>query len=115
MIMRSRAYSIRWICSSSTQFDVSRGHIFLGCFGNRHAVWHVHMHIFQPSKMLTWIYCTMSCVCVCCVETIVGVNKYKLEKEEPVEVLSIDNTVVINRQVCWYKPLQHCFLSRYSL
>lgn len=37
-------------------------------------------------------------MCVC-IETIVGVNKYKLEKEEPVEVLSIDNTVVINRQV----------------
>ena len=26
-------------------------------------------------------------------------NKYRLEHEEPVEVLSIDNTVVINRQV----------------
>ena len=32
-------------------------------------------------------------------ETIVGVNKYRLEKEEPVEVLSIDNSVVIQRQV----------------
>lgn len=38
---------------------------------------------------------------VCCLETIVGVNKYRLEKEEPVEVLSIDNTKVINTQVCW--------------
>lgn len=28
-------------------------------------------------------------------ETIVGVNKYKLEKEVPVEVLSIDNSKVI--------------------
>ena len=28
-------------------------------------------------------------------ETIVGVNKYRLEKEVPVEVLSIDNSKVI--------------------
>jgi len=36
------------------------------------------------------------------VETIVGVNKYRLEKEEPVEVLSIDNSKVIAVQVCTY-------------
>ena len=31
-------------------------------------------------------------------ETIVGVNKYRLEKQEPVEVLSIDNSSVIAAQ-----------------
>lgn len=31
-----------------------------------------------------------------------GVNKYRLEKEEPVEVLSIDNAKVINTQVSAY-------------
>ena len=31
-------------------------------------------------------------------ETIVGVNKYRLEKQEPVEVLSIDNSSVITAQ-----------------
>ena len=31
-------------------------------------------------------------------ETIVGVNKYKLEKEIPIEVLSIDNSKVIEVQ-----------------
>lgn len=32
-------------------------------------------------------------------EVIVGVNKYRLEKEETVEVLAIDNTVVRNKQI----------------
>ena len=32
-------------------------------------------------------------------ETIVGVNKHRLDKEEPVEVLSIDNSKVISVQV----------------
>lgn len=32
-------------------------------------------------------------------EVIVGVNKYRLAKETPVEVLSIDNTVVRAKQV----------------
>ena len=32
-------------------------------------------------------------------EVIVGVNKYQLEKEEPVDVLSIDNTSVRNKQI----------------
>ncbi|XP_051881061.1 methylmalonyl-CoA mutase, mitochondrial [Pristis pectinata] len=32
-------------------------------------------------------------------EVIVGVNKYRLEKEEPVEVLVIDNTAVRNQQI----------------
>ena len=35
-------------------------------------------------------------------EVIVGVNKYKLSKEEPVEVLSIDNSAVIKKQVSSY-------------
>lgn len=34
-----------------------------------------------------------------CAEVIVGVNKYKLETEEPVDVLSIDNSKVIETQV----------------
>jgi methylmalonyl-CoA mutase len=32
-------------------------------------------------------------------ETIVGLNKYRLEKEDPLEILSIDNTAVRNAQV----------------
>lgn len=32
-------------------------------------------------------------------ETIVGVNKYKLEKEEPIEILEVDNTAVRNSQL----------------
>lgn len=33
-------------------------------------------------------------------ETIVGVNKYKLEAEEEIDVLSIDNEQVKKKQVC---------------
>ena len=32
-------------------------------------------------------------------ETIVGLNKYRLEKEDPLEILSIDNTAVRNAQI----------------
>ncbi|MFJ3388625.1 MULTISPECIES: methylmalonyl-CoA mutase [unclassified Lysinibacillus] len=32
-------------------------------------------------------------------ETIVGVNKYRLEKEEPIEILDIDNTLVRQKQI----------------
>ncbi|WP_409270585.1 methylmalonyl-CoA mutase [Neobacillus sp. SCS-31] len=32
-------------------------------------------------------------------ETIVGVNKYRLEQEEPLEILDIDNTAVRNKQI----------------
>lgn len=32
-------------------------------------------------------------------EVIVGVNKYRLEKEESVDVLAIDNTAVRNKQI----------------
>jgi methylmalonyl-CoA mutase len=32
-------------------------------------------------------------------ETLVGVNKYRLPKEEPLDILSIDNTAVLNSQV----------------
>ncbi len=32
-------------------------------------------------------------------EVIVGVNKYRLEKEETVEVLAIDNSVVREKQI----------------
>ena len=32
-------------------------------------------------------------------EVIVGVNKYRLEKEESVEVLAIDNTIVRQKQI----------------
>lgn len=32
-------------------------------------------------------------------EVIVGVNKYRLEKEETVEVLAIDNTAVREKQI----------------
>lgn len=42
------------------------------------------------------------CFFFCCFpgsEVIVGVNKYRLEKEETVEVLAIDNTVVREKQI----------------
>ncbi len=32
-------------------------------------------------------------------ETIIGVNKYQLEKEEPIDILDIDNTVVRQKQI----------------
>ena len=32
-------------------------------------------------------------------ETIIGVNKYRLEKEDPIEILDIDNTAVRERQI----------------
>ena len=32
-------------------------------------------------------------------ETIVGLNKYRLEKEDPLQILSIDNTAVRNSQI----------------
>ncbi len=32
-------------------------------------------------------------------DTIVGVNKYRLEKEEPIEILEVDNTAVRNAQI----------------
>lgn len=35
-------------------------------------------------------------------ETIVGVNKYKLEKEDPVDVLFVDNTKVRESQVRFF-------------
>lgn len=34
-----------------------------------------------------------------CIDTIVGVNKYRLEKEDPIEVLDIDNTAVREAQI----------------
>ena len=37
----------------------------------------------------------------CSLETIVGVNKYRLEKEEAIEVLVVDNTKVREQQV-WF-------------
>lgn len=32
-------------------------------------------------------------------ETIIGVNKYQLEKEEPIDILNIDNTIVRQKQI----------------
>jgi methylmalonyl-CoA mutase len=32
-------------------------------------------------------------------QTIVGVNKYRLEKEAPIDILEIDNTAVRNEQL----------------
>ncbi len=39
-------------------------------------------------------------------ETIVGVNKYKLEKEEPIEILEVDNTAVREAQIKRLKELK---------
>lgn len=40
------------------------------------------------------------------VETIVGVNKYKLKDEKPIEILVVDNTAVRNKQVFLLFPEQ---------
>ena len=50
------------------------------------------------SRQYFWLYSTPTHTHThihTCTETIVGVNKYKLEKEVPVEVLSIENSKVI--------------------
>ena len=39
-------------------------------------------------------------------ETIVGLNKYRLEKEDPLEILAIDNTAVRNAQVARLEKLR---------
>jgi methylmalonyl-CoA mutase len=39
-------------------------------------------------------------------ETIVGVNKYRLEKEDPLEILDIDNTAVREAQIARLKKLR---------
>lgn len=39
-------------------------------------------------------------------ETIIGVNKYRLEKEDPLEVLEVDNTVVREAQILRLKELR---------
>ncbi|RME67834.1 MAG: methylmalonyl-CoA mutase [Verrucomicrobia bacterium] len=39
-------------------------------------------------------------------ETIVGVNKYRLEKEDPLEILEVDNTAVREAQIRRLKKLQ---------
>ncbi|MDR2917118.1 MAG: methylmalonyl-CoA mutase [Tannerella sp.] len=40
------------------------------------------------------------------VQTIVGVNKYRLEKEDPIDILEIDNTAVREQQVTRLKELR---------
>ncbi|MCQ2059068.1 MAG: methylmalonyl-CoA mutase [Bacteroidaceae bacterium] len=40
------------------------------------------------------------------VQTIVGTNKYKLDKEEPIDILEIDNTAVRNEQIESLKKLR---------
>ncbi len=39
-------------------------------------------------------------------ETLVGVNKYRLEREDPLEILDVDNTAVLNAQVERLKKLR---------
>lgn len=39
-------------------------------------------------------------------ETIIGVNKYKLDKEDPLEILDIDNTAVRAKQIARLKELK---------
>lgn len=45
-------------------------------------------------------------------EVIVGVNKYRLDKEETVEVLAIDNTVVREKQIEKLKRVSVASLSK---
>lgn len=40
------------------------------------------------------------------VQTIVGVNKYRLEKEDPIDILEIDNTAVREQQIARLKELR---------
>ena len=40
------------------------------------------------------------------VQTIVGTNKYRLEKEDPIDILEIDNTAVRNEQIANLKTLR---------
>ena len=40
------------------------------------------------------------------VQTIVGVNKYRLAKEDPIDILEIDNTAVRNEQIAALKELR---------
>jgi methylmalonyl-CoA mutase len=40
------------------------------------------------------------------VQTIVGVNKYRLEKEDPIDILEIDNTAVREQQIARLKKLR---------
>ena len=57
------------------------------------------------------VFSSFLCVFLTGTEVIVGVNKYRLEKEETVEVLAIDNTLVRQKQVDKLKkasgPLRH--------
>ncbi len=39
-------------------------------------------------------------------DTIVGVNKYRLEKEDPIETLEVDNTAVRESQIARLKKLR---------
>ena len=39
-------------------------------------------------------------------QTIVGVNKYRLEKEDPIDILEIDNTSVREAQIARLKKLK---------
>ncbi|MDD6209725.1 MAG: methylmalonyl-CoA mutase [Bacteroidales bacterium] len=39
-------------------------------------------------------------------QTIVGVNKYRLEKEDPIDILEVDNTVVREQQIARLKELK---------
>ncbi|MFP3124446.1 methylmalonyl-CoA mutase [Ectobacillus funiculus] len=40
-------------------------------------------------------------------EPIIGVNKYRLESEQPLEILSIDNTAVLKKQIARLEELKH--------
>lgn len=48
------------------------------------------------------------CSCPSGSEVIVGVNKYRLAKEETVEVLAIDNTAVREKQIEKLKKVSTC-------
>ena len=39
-------------------------------------------------------------------QTIVGINKYRLEKEDPIDILEVDNTSVRNQQIARLKDLK---------
>ena len=61
----------------------------------------LHTKHYNSTKRHVSLYMCVSVLsgCITSSEVIVGVNKYKLEREEPVEVRAIDNSTVLEIQV----------------
>ena len=55
--------------------------------------------MLEHSLLKLWSLINFVCMLIALLETIVGVNKYRLEKEEAIDVLVVDNTKVREQQV----------------